>query len=117
MKSGTTSLHRTLALHPQVYLPPSEVFFFDLDDFDQNPDHLPLGRARRPVVPDFDARRDDYLDWYASLFEPARDDQVVGEDSTTYLASERAPARVRALLPDVRLVFLLRDPVERAYSH
>jgi hypothetical protein len=42
---------------------------------------------------------------------------VTGEATTYYLAHPAVPVRVRALLPDVRLIAILRDPVDRAYSH
>ncbi len=117
MKSGTSTLHAALAAHPGLYLPPSEVFFFDFDDLDQNPDSLPVGRARGSDLADWDRNLDAYLRWYKALFAPARPDQLVGEDSTTYLASAVAPTRISGLIPGVRLIFLLRDPVTRAYSH
>jgi hypothetical protein len=117
MKCGTTSLHHALSSHPSVYMPGPEVFFFDIDDLDQNPDFLPVGRAPRAAPPDYYRHLSTYLQWYTALFAPARDDQLVGEDSTTYLASEVAPCRIRELVPDVRLIFMLRDPVARAYSH
>lgn len=54
---------------------------------------------------------------YARWFEGARPDQIAGEKSTNYLESAAAASRMRADLPAVRLVFILRDPVERAYSN
>ena len=41
----------------------------------------------------------------------------VGEDSTTYLASPKAPKRIAQLIPDAKIIVMLRDPVMRAYSH
>jgi hypothetical protein len=66
-------------------------------------------------------------DWYRSHF-PTRATRsiaerrlghrvVTGEASPNYLYDPRVPARVRELMPEVRLVVMLRDPVERAYSH
>lgn len=54
--------------------------------------------------------------WYLRQFSGARGKQFIGEKSADYLASERAPARIVATLPKVRLVAQLRNPVERAYS-
>ena len=42
---------------------------------------------------------------------------VTGEASPYYLYDPRVPARMHTLMPDARLVVMLRDPVERAYSH
>ncbi len=113
MKSGTSSVHRHLANRPDVFIPHGEIHFFDLDDAEQHPDYHEPGR---PLL-DYDQNREEYLAWYRGHFAEAEEGRLVGEDSTTYLASLKAPDRIRALLPDVRLVFCLRDPVARAYSH
>jgi hypothetical protein len=116
MKSGTTSLHHLLGALPGVFVPDPEIFYFDIDDFEQHPDFFagPGGTWR---VPDWERHADEYLAWYTSFFAPAPAGALVGEDSTTYLASRKAPSRIRELLGDVRLIFMLRDPAERAYSH
>jgi len=65
----------------------------------------------------FDLDDEEKMEWYRSFFEGAQSDQLIGEDSTSYLPSRVAPKRIRELLPDVKLIFMLRDPVERTYSH
>ncbi len=115
-KSGTSSLHSILAHHPRVFIPEREVFFFDVDDVEQHPDFFVRTRGGW-TDHDFERDFDRYLDWYRSLFEDARPGQIIGEDSTTYLASRAAPGRIAAMLPQVKLIALLRDPVTRAYSH
>src|SRR4029453_15619679 len=67
--------------------------------------------------PDYEHHCQDYLGWYSSFFQNAADGQVIGEDSTTYMASSKASRRIARLLPNVKLIFMLRDPVTRAYSH
>jgi hypothetical protein len=58
------------------------------------------------------------LEHFASRwFDTLPQDRLLGEKSTNYLESPLAPRRIREALPDVRLIFLLRDPVERAYSN
>lgn len=116
MKSGTTTLHHLLAAHPSVYIPDPEIHFYCIDDIVQLPDAFTY-RNRNWNYPDYDAYFDDYLEWYASFFKEAKPDQLIGEDSTVYLASPRSPERIAALLPDVKLLFILRDPVARMYSH
>ncbi|GIV61822.1 MAG: sulfotransferase [Rhodothermaceae bacterium] len=116
MKSGTTTLHHMLARHPRIFMPDPEIHFFCLDDITQMPD-LFARFGGQWSFPDYEAHFETYLDWYRRFFAPARTEQLVGEDSTVYLASEKAPARIKALLPHVKLVFLLRDPVDRTYSH
>ena len=98
-KSATTSLHSILASHPDVFFPPSEpygqeIHFFDLEE-----------NYRRGV------------DWYAGLFRDWAGQKVIGQTSPLYLYDAKTPAAMAALLPQVRLVFILREPVARAYSH
>jgi len=112
-KCGTTSLHNILASRGDVFIPEGEVHFFSMGDFVQ---------ARGTVRYDpertlFDLESDKKVEWYRSFFDPARDDQLIGEDSTVYLSSRVAPERIKKALPDVKLIFMLRNPVDRAYSH
>ena len=116
MKSGTSSLHHLLAALPGVFIPDAEVFFFDIDDFEQHPDFF-VGPNGEWQVPAYERDFEAYRAWYASFFADAPSGAIIGEDSTTYLAARRAPQRINALLPDVRMVFLLRDPADRTYSH
>jgi hypothetical protein len=63
---------------------------------------------------------DPYIrDWseYTSLFDGATDETVVGESSVLYLQVPEAPSRIMAKLGHIKLLVLLRDPAERAYSH
>jgi hypothetical protein len=92
-KAGTTALYAYLRWHPGITGPSwKEVSFFDR--------HWWRGEA-----------------WYRGQFPMRRGGRLVGEASPSYLFHPLAPARVRELVPDVRLVALLRDPVDRAYSH
>lgn len=113
-KCGTTSLHSSLALHPKVFMPEYEVFFFDVDDVMVHPDFF----VHRDGLSfhDYDADFEAYITWYRSNFAAAMPGQIIGEDTTTYLASRRAPKRIAALLPDAKLIAMLRDPVDRTYS-
>ena len=91
-KAGTTALYAYLRWHPQVTGPSfKEVSFFDR--------HYARGER-----------------WYRAHF-PARRRPAVGEASPSYLFHPLAPERVAQLLPDARLVALLRNPVDRAFSH
>lgn len=113
-KCGTTSLHAMLALHPEVFIPENEVFFFDVDDVIVHPDFF-IHRDGLSFH-DYDAQFEEYLDWYRSVFSGALPGQLIGEDSTTYLCAPDAARRIASLLPDAKLIALLRDPVDRAYS-
>ncbi len=94
MKGGTTSLFRYLEMHPGVAVSmPKEVHFFD-DNHERG------------------------VDWYLEHFPgPGGGATHRGEASPYYLFCPDTPGRVHALLPDVRLIVMLRDPVTRAYSH
>jgi hypothetical protein len=116
MKAGTSTLRGVLAAHPGVLIPDREVHFFCLDDLTQHPD-FPGPVRGRWVHLDYERDFETNVAWYAGIFERARPDQLVGEHSTVYLASPRAVGRMAKLIPAVKLIFLLRDPVMRAYSH
>lgn len=100
MKCGSTTLYRDLMTNPRVFFP-----------IDKEPESLcddlvltPAGRAK-----------------YAALFEGARPDQLCAEASTAYTKRpdfERVAERARAVCgPDLRAIYLVRDPVARAISH
>jgi hypothetical protein len=116
MKSGTTTLRHILNHHENIFIPNPEIFFFDIDDIDQHPDFfIPFSNCWTAY--NYDKNFSDYLSWYKSFFTQAHDHQLIGEHSTTYLVSSKAPSRIAQLLPDVKLIFMLRDPVARTYSH
>lgn len=95
MKSGTTSLAQYLAAHPEVYVPPKkEAHFFERDEL--------WNRG---------------ADWYRGWFAGAGDQWAVGEGTASYMFFTEVPARMASVVPRARLIAILRDPVERAYSH
>ncbi len=97
LKCGTTSLHHYLGLHPEVAMSrPKELNFF-------------IEELNWPLGPD----------WYASHFD--REKPVRGESSPHYTNLPRfegVPERIRAVLGDsVRLIYMVRDPIDRMLSH
>ena len=116
MKSGTTSIHHILDHHEDVFIPPREVYFFDVDDIEQHGDFF-IRTKGGWTFHDLDENFEAYLDWYRRFFEEAGPSQIIGEDTTTYLGSRKAPGRIARILPDAKLIAMLRDPVSRAYSH
>src|SRR2546423_1869146 len=54
---------------------------------------------------------------YLALFEDAEGEEVVGEASTSYLWDRQAAERIKGVVPEARILIMLRDPVDRAYSH
>lgn len=116
MKSGTRSVHYILNQHKRVFIPDHEIHFFDIDDIEQHPDFFVEAKNEWSFY-NYEEKFDEYLSWYEAFFRDAKEGQFIGEDSTTYMASEKAAYRIAKLLPDVKLIFMLRDPVMRAYSH
>ena len=91
-KAGTTALYAYLRWHPGIAGPSwKEVSFFDR--------HWWRGEA-----------------WYRGQFPLRAGERLVGEASPSYLFHPLAPERARAVVPGAKLVALLRDPVDRAYS-
>ena len=96
-KSGTTTLHHYLSMHDVVYVPPhlQELHFFDIEE------NFKKG-----------------VEWYRGHFVGVEREHIaVGQTSPLYIYEPRAPSRIARLLPSVRLIFILRNPVDRAYSH
>ena len=102
-RSGTTSLFRYLSQHPQV-VPPlvKEVQFYSTSAFLKGQDWY---RTNFPAARDLQARAAEH--GIAHTFEA----------TPYYLFHPLAARRVAATLPDVKLIALLRNPVDRAYSH
>lgn len=71
----------------------------------------------RKDVPYFSTAFDRGEEWYLSFFKDAGAQPWVGEASTSYLFHEAAAQRIYDFNPEMRLIFTLRDPVERAYSN
>lgn len=117
MKCATTSLHHMLGRHPDVFVPDGELKFFSVDDFIQQPEFVYPRENGNWISYDYERCFDEYLEWYSAFFDGADADQLIGEDTPTYLAAENAPQRIADLLPNVKLLFLLRNPVARTYSH
>jgi hypothetical protein len=98
MKCGSTSFARYLAAHPQVELPgPKEPHYWSWHRF-----------------PD---RYQDFFVNESPVREPRPGQCISGEFSTSYLLHPLAPRRIRANLPDLKIFVVLRNPVDRAYSH
>ena len=109
-KAGTTTLYEHLRSHPGLFLPDNkEPHFFCSPSAGSLPAWEPrlLGSLRDVLVAD--------LDEYRSLFRGAGTRRT-GECSTGYLADPDAAARAVVANPAVRVIAVLRDPVERAYS-
>lgn len=99
MKSGTTSLYHYLREHPQVFMPELK-------------------------APEFFAEGSNWhrgVDWYRRQFAGAGPEvAAIGEASNVYTKYPRyadVPARIAEHIPDAKMIYLVRDPVERIRSH
>ena len=110
MRAGTTSLYHYLKQHPQVYMSPvKEPRFFALEGEKPDPGRPTDERLMNHSITDIEA--------YRALFQAVSKETAIGEASPLYLYSPKAPERIRHYIPDAKLIAVLRDPVERAYSH
>ncbi|HUS63547.1 MAG TPA: sulfotransferase [Kofleriaceae bacterium] len=97
-KAGTRWMRTLLVQHPDVFMPEEEVHFFD------NAENFARGRS-----------------WYEAKFAGARGQKAIGEKTPNYFITDKTdplamPRRIHDLLPDARLIAILRNPVERAIS-
>jgi len=107
-KCGTTSLYKYLSAHPSIV------------------PFVPVGHARKEVRY-FSNYFACGLNWYKAHFPSlaynkiikglTQRDLITGESSPSYMFHPHAPGRIHELLPDIRLIVLLRNPIDRAYSH
>jgi len=95
-KAGTSSLWSYVRQHPNVFMPdPKEIGFFDYN-YDRG------------------------TEWYEKKFSGHNGEEAIGEATPWYMCDDRAervPERMHEVRPNVRLVFILRDPVDRAHSN
>ena len=108
-KSGTSSLYFYLKQHPDVFMSAiKEPLFFSYPP-DQDIWDIRDGKnAKNPKVVN-------NLEAYQRLFEPATQ-KARGEASATYIYLPGTAERIRALIPDVKIIAVLRNPVDHAYS-
>ncbi len=109
-KAGTTALHAALVRHPDLFLPSVKEPKFFLTD----------GRPPTTGGPGDVQTYQEHV-WrreaYEALFDPAPPGAVTGEATPFYLYDPATHLRIRKLVPDVKLIVLLRDPVDRAHSN
>jgi len=112
-KSGTTTLYQLLSQHPDLFFPPSrkEPFYFSFGG--EKPNYTD---EKFNLIPIWET------DKYLELFETASESQLCGEASTSYLYTYEKSIRLLKQfygdrLTDLKSMIILRNPVDRAYSH
>lgn len=104
-KAGTTSLYHYLSGHPQVFMStPKEVNYFSHEEIEAQNLY-------------YDYFKVDNQDEYEQLFEAASDEMAIGEANVSYLFYPETPAKIKKIIPDCKIIIILRDPVERGFSH
>jgi hypothetical protein len=104
MKCGTTSLHYYLRLHPEIQIPTLK----ELNFFSGPPDRFPYPTGARRIAD---------LAEYETMFDP--NFRVRGEASPNYTVFPRrtgVPERIKELVPEIKLIYLVRDPIERTIA-
>ncbi len=92
-RSGSTTLYRLIDEHPEIFMArPKEIGFFS-------------------------GWHDEGVAWYAAHFADAQEGQKAGEATPWYLHDPSAVTEMKRVVPDAHLIVILRDPVERTYSH
>ena len=109
MRAGSTSLANVLHAHPHIYMTtPKEPSFFLHDPYPRD--------FKGPGDAWFLRQNSKTISEYAELFSQAPAGTVRGEASVSYMSVPGVAEAVRRWLPNVKVVFILRDPIMRAYS-
>src|SRR3984957_4891033 len=107
-KAGTTALHAALSGHPALSLSPIKEPKFFLSD---GPPPAKGGPGDALTYREHVWQRDKY----EALFDAAPTGTLRGEATPLYLYDQAAMARIRQAIPAVKLIVIVRDPVERAH--
>ena len=112
-KAGTSALHRALSFHPQLHLSRIKEPKFFL-----SPGVRPHPSGQRGPGDAHSAQEWVWrTDRYAAQFASAPSGSHRGESTPFYLYDHAAQTRIAEAVPDARLIAVLRDPVDRAYSN
>jgi hypothetical protein len=109
-KSATTSLHRYLSQHPEIFMPDAkELIFFSHKEYTKNID----GPGDEVCLKTSVANLTDYL----AYFEGASTFKAIGETSPSYFTYPKVPERIYEMLGEIKILIILRNPIDRAYSN
>ena len=107
MKAATTSLYTYIKQHPDIFMTKvKEPMFFN--NFQKENNYNILGsKSKKPTT----------LEEYLAMFKDAKNEKAIGEASPAYIYNENAPHLIKEHLPDVKIIAILRQPTDRAYSN
>lgn len=127
-KSATTTLYQALSQHPAVFVPPIKEPNYFCSDISQQLLKLSASAQSRLFVIKNKKRLESllkrdvlaahvvYEDLYLDLFRAAKPGMLKGDFSVNYLYSETAASEIRRKCPDARIIAVIRNPIDRAYS-
>jgi hypothetical protein len=125
-KSGTTSLYEYLKLHPEVYMAPikeTHHFSTDIDNSKFRPNYA--RSLNKDLTGFLSGNMEEGIfhafvkDWneYVQLFKKVNGEKAIGEVTNSYLYSKEAAKNIISKFPDAKVIMMLRNPVDRAFSH
>jgi len=100
-RSGTTSLYSFLKEIPEIFMSPVKEPQYFAPNFPKNDGLKPILDKKK----------------YLKLFAGVKNEIAIGEASTSYLWDPKTPGIIHSVIPNARIIVMLRDPVERAFSH
>lgn len=107
MKAATTSLYTYLKQHPDVFMTHiKEPMFFN--NLNQKNDFIIKGKKTKKITS---------LDDYYALFNKVKKEKAIGEASPAYIYNTQCASLIKKHLPNTKIIAILRQPVERAYSN
>lgn len=107
-KAGTTSIYGYLKQHPQVYMSPVKETNFFSTDWEKKTENKSDTEKKKRI---------DSWEKYCALFQNVKDEIAIGEASPNYLANYKTSSEmIVRYVPDVKMIAILRNPVDRAYS-
>lgn len=122
MKAGTTSLYEYLSTHPNIYMSPIKEPNYFVNEL---PKSIDEGDRKKCIKEYLENGLGDFVHFarlqtvhdYKRLFSLAKGEQYLGEASTAYFHAKESPKLIKDSCPDSKIIILLRDPIDRAYSH
>lgn len=125
-KSGTTSIYNYLKQHPDIFMSPikeTHHFSTDIDSSKFRPDYAANLNINIDSWLNGDQKKEIFhafvKDWdkYLKLFKNSENQKAIGEVTNSYLYSKEAAKNIRSKFPEGKIIMILRNPVERAFSH
>jgi hypothetical protein len=114
MRSGTTSFYRYLAEHPKIFMCKyKEPAYFSQFPGSKNTNGLWSIHGDEEGVEVVNLTKEQY----SRLFDDVKDEIAIGEASVQYLLDPTSPMKIKNEVPNAKIIIILRNPIERAFSH